>query len=52
MRLNNQEKNIKTHIEHEMAKKQEDAKQLVDNFQNARIGLSIENIVAIDTVLS
>ena len=35
-----------------MAKKQVDAEQLVDNLQNAKFGLSIQNIVAIVTVLS
>ena len=35
-----------------MAKKQIDAEQLVDNLQNAKFGLSIQNIVAIVTVLS
>ena len=35
-----------------MAKKQVDAEQLVDNLQNAKFGLSIQNIVAIITVLS
>jgi len=32
--------------------KQVDAEQLVDNLQNAKFGLSIQNIVAIVTVLS
>ena len=32
--------------------KQVDSEQLVDNLQNAKFGLSIQNIVAIDTVLS
>ena len=32
--------------------KQVDAEQLVDNLQNAKFGLSIQNIVAIITVLS
>ena len=35
-----------------MAKNQVDAEQLVDNLQNAKFGLSIQNIVAIVTVLS
>ena len=35
-----------------MAKKQVDAEQLVDKLQNAKFGLSIQNIVAIVTVLS
>ena len=37
--------------ENKMAK-QVDAEQLVDNLQNAKFGLSIQNIVAIVTVLS
>jgi len=35
-----------------MAKKQVDAEQLVDNLQNAKFGLSIQNIIGIVTVLS
>lgn len=35
-----------------MAKKQIDAESLVDNLQNAKFGLSIQNIVALVTVLS
>jgi peptidoglycan hydrolase CwlO-like protein len=35
-----------------MANKQIDAESLVDNLQNAKFGLSIQNIVAIVTVLS
>ena len=35
-----------------MAKKQIDAEQLVDNLQNAKFGLSIQNIIGIVTVLS
>ena len=35
-----------------MAKNQVNAEQLVDNLQNAKFGLSIQNIVAIITVLS
>lgn len=35
-----------------MANKQIDAESLVDNLQNAKFGLSIQNIVALVTVLS
>jgi len=35
-----------------MAKNQIDAESLVDNLQNAKFGLSIQNIVALVTVLS